>query len=69
METALKDSILQETKVSKEEAKSALKKDLALVRLLMHDIISTPEVMDAIVEVFYARYEALYNARNIETND
>jgi len=66
MKEQLDQSVLNEQKVPKEAAAAALKHDLSLAGLVIKDILSTPEVLSAITDIFYTRYEEMYAARNAQ---
>lgn len=55
---------VKEQFVSKESVKSYLKKDLTMIHVLLMEILSTEEVLDAITEVIYTRYEKIREAKD-----
>lgn len=56
MQKQIDNSILDDQNVTREKLKTELMKELQLVHILVSELLTTTEVTDAIVDVFYKRY-------------
>lgn len=61
-------SVFRDNTLTKDTIKQWLRKDIQGVAVLVNEILHTEEVLNAIVDVFYARYEALKAQTKIEEN-
>lgn len=58
-------NVLQNADLSRETIKQWLEKDIKGVYILLADILQSSEIMDAIVNVFYKRYQELHDSAKV----
>jgi len=66
MEDQLKRSVLSEQKISRDEMFDALRKDLTLAGCVINDVLRSKELLNALLDVMYVRYEKTWDARNAQ---